>query len=184
MDKTVADGILVASYDQDAFGNILSGSSSGFHLTTKRLYPTIGLYYFYHRWYDPQLGRFIERDVFKYVNRYCYCENNPILYVDPKGLYYKPPFDVCAESVSGQCCCNMITGKCSGDGCYMPPGKGEPPHTPGGHVHIIPPFPGSEFVEGAEVLGNIMELKKAFEEHYEGPLPPGVEPPPWCRKEE
>ena len=41
MDITQNDGTTYASYDQSAFGNILSGSSSGFHLTTKRLYPTI-----------------------------------------------------------------------------------------------------------------------------------------------
>jgi RHS repeat-associated protein len=52
-----------------------------------------GLYYFGARYYDPQNGRWIERDLKGGVlenpaslNRYVYCYNNPLLYVDPDGL--------------------------------------------------------------------------------------------------
>ncbi|HUU95179.1 MAG TPA: RHS repeat-associated core domain-containing protein [Phycisphaerae bacterium] len=42
-----------------------------------------------HRWYDPSLGRFIQRDpigIFGGLNGYAYCANNPLSWVDPSGL--------------------------------------------------------------------------------------------------
>ncbi len=52
-----------------------------------------GLYYFGARYYDPETGRWIERDFRGGIlenpvslNRYVYCYNNPLLYVDPDGL--------------------------------------------------------------------------------------------------
>jgi hypothetical protein len=39
------------------------------------------------RYYDPELCRFIQADsVLDGLNRYAYCANNPIIYVDPTGL--------------------------------------------------------------------------------------------------
>ena len=41
------------------------------------------------RYYDPELGRFIQRDPSGYPdgpNNYLYCHNNPINFVDPEGL--------------------------------------------------------------------------------------------------
>jgi RHS repeat-associated protein len=52
-----------------------------------------GLYYFGARYYDPQTGRWIERDPNRgdirrpnSLNRYLYCCNNPLRYIDPEGL--------------------------------------------------------------------------------------------------
>ncbi len=45
-----------------------------------------GLYYYGARYYDPWLGRFISPDtVLAGLNRYAYCGNNPVRYVDPTG---------------------------------------------------------------------------------------------------
>jgi RHS repeat-associated protein len=51
-----------------------------------------GLYFYGARYYDPQLGRFISADTVvqapydpQSLNRYSYCRNNPINYVDPTG---------------------------------------------------------------------------------------------------
>ncbi len=45
-----------------------------------------GLYYYGARYYDPELGRFVQPDtVLAGLNRYAYCENNPIKYIDPSG---------------------------------------------------------------------------------------------------
>jgi RHS repeat-associated protein len=45
-----------------------------------------GLYYYGARYYDPVLGRFISPDPYlDGLNRYTYCGNNPIIYVDPSG---------------------------------------------------------------------------------------------------
>ena len=51
-----------------------------------------GLYYFGARYYDPVIGRFISRDPLtgernspQTLNRYVYCLNNPLKYIDPGG---------------------------------------------------------------------------------------------------
>lgn len=46
-----------------------------------------------HRYYSPELCRFIQPDDIEYLdpslinglNLYCYCHNNPIMYYDPSG---------------------------------------------------------------------------------------------------
>jgi RHS repeat-associated protein len=52
-----------------------------------------GLYYCVRRYYDPELGRFIQPDQViqdlanpQSYNRYSYCANNPLRYTDPTGL--------------------------------------------------------------------------------------------------
>jgi len=53
----------------------------------------IGLYYLNSRYYDPQIGRFLNADRIDYIspesiqglNLYSYCLNNPIMYLDPFG---------------------------------------------------------------------------------------------------
>jgi RHS repeat-associated protein len=53
-----------------------------------------GLIYYNARWYDPEVGRFISEDPAAAlptnplsINRYVYCMNNPLIYVDPTGLW-------------------------------------------------------------------------------------------------
>ncbi|RLB71668.1 MAG: hypothetical protein DRH04_01275 [Deltaproteobacteria bacterium] len=50
------------------------------------------LYYYHARYYDPELGRFIQADSVvqspydpQTLNRYAYCRNNPVKFVDPSG---------------------------------------------------------------------------------------------------
>ena len=59
--------------------------------TDQRLDDT-GLYYCNARYYDVTIGRFISSDTIvpnpanpKAFNRYSYCLNNPLKYVDPSG---------------------------------------------------------------------------------------------------
>ncbi len=51
-----------------------------------------GLYYLRARYYDPSLARFISKDSYEgqvtnpqSLNQYTYCDNNPVMFVDPTG---------------------------------------------------------------------------------------------------
>ncbi len=58
-----------------------------------------GLYFYEARYYDAALGRFISADTIvpsatapQTLNRYTYANNNPILYTDPSGHFFKKAF--------------------------------------------------------------------------------------------
>lgn len=94
---------LVQHYEYSAFGQSRYTYSSTAFPVTKRftgqsLDDDTGLYYYgsasgpYGRYYDPQLGRFIQADniipnIFdpQTYNRYAYCRNNPLRLTDPTG---------------------------------------------------------------------------------------------------
>jgi RHS repeat-associated protein len=93
-------------FHQDAFGNELhhdwfEGSSwedaeeAGIteHQTGKELDSFSGLYFFHHRWYDPQVGRFISRTPLLpwEEGAYLYCANDPVNWVDVDGLSVQKP---------------------------------------------------------------------------------------------
>ena len=53
----------------------------------------LGLYYLQSRYYNPEMGRFINADALVTTgqgllgnNMFAYCNNNPVLFVDPSGL--------------------------------------------------------------------------------------------------
>ena len=60
--QTGMNGEAVALFEQEAYGNVLSGNPAGLHVTGKEFDPTASLYYFGARWYDPRTGRWIEKE--------------------------------------------------------------------------------------------------------------------------
>lgn len=105
---------LIAKYEYDAWGNFTVYDGSGNVLgTSETLYQSTnavwninpfryrgyyydietGLYYLLSRYYDPEVGRFISLDNSSYadpetingLNLYLYCNNNPVMNVDPTG---------------------------------------------------------------------------------------------------
>ncbi|SMB93700.1 RHS repeat-associated core domain-containing protein [Desulfonispora thiosulfatigenes DSM 11270] len=90
-------GNIVAQYSYDAWGNILSQSGSmasenPYRYAGYRYDEATGLYYLMGRYYDSNTARFITRDIFHGFednvlsqNQYAYCQNNPIMAIDPSG---------------------------------------------------------------------------------------------------
>jgi RHS repeat-associated protein len=89
---TNADGSQNSTIKYVPFGATLSGSvPTDIKFTGQRLDAT-GLYYYGARYYDATIGRFISPDPTipnpadpQAFNRYTYCSNNPLKYIDPSG---------------------------------------------------------------------------------------------------
>ena len=96
-------GNYCAVYEYDAWGNVLYASDCNDWIIAEYnplLYRgyiydwETGLYYLQSRYYDPEIGRFINADGLVSTgqgltgNNMCaYCGNNPIIYSDPYGLW-------------------------------------------------------------------------------------------------
>jgi RHS repeat-associated protein len=90
---TDESGNVVTDVSYTPFGeDILNGEEDHFLFTGKEK-ESIGLCYYGARYYNPEIGRFLTRDILKgeiqtpqSLNRYIYCLNNPLKYIDPLGL--------------------------------------------------------------------------------------------------
>ncbi|WP_082191072.1 RHS repeat-associated core domain-containing protein [Peribacillus loiseleuriae] len=49
-----------------------------------------GFYYLKSRYYNPEIGRFITRDIVADSNMYLYADNNPVNFVDHDGAFIFP----------------------------------------------------------------------------------------------
>ena len=89
-----SQGTLVARYIYDPYGNLLEswGSMADANLyrfASQEVHPLSGLYAYPFRFYDPNLGRWINRDPIGFWggrNPFVFVGNNPINAVDPDGL--------------------------------------------------------------------------------------------------
>ena len=81
------------TYHYDAFGIILKETGSDGELSNRLTYTgqiidgATGQYYLRARFYHPEIGRFMQEDVYRGdgLNLYAYCANNPVMYYDPSG---------------------------------------------------------------------------------------------------
>ena len=95
-------GVKLASYIYDAWGNFTVTYSNGGGTTAAQYNPftyrgyyydsDLGLYYLNSRYYDSNTGRFIGadgqlNDSLLGYNLFAYCENNPVMYIDPTGEF-------------------------------------------------------------------------------------------------
>lgn len=84
-----------------------------------------GLYYLQTRYYDPEVGRFINSDAHEYLgngaelsnyNLFAYCGNNPVLGYDPEGTFF---WHIVAGAIIGavvEVATTVISGVISEDG--------------------------------------------------------------------
>jgi RHS repeat-associated protein len=83
-----SSGTAVDRYRYSAWGEATQDlGSDDYRSFTGKQYDATGLIYFNARYYDPVTGRFLTQDpAIKGINWYGYCENNPLMYVDPRGM--------------------------------------------------------------------------------------------------
>ena len=113
-----AQGALVASYNYDPYGNLISdepAENTIGHLNPLRYrgyyYDSeTGLYYISSRYYDPEIGRWISPEPNVYngefdagagligYNVYAYCANNPVNYYDPTGEFVISTLLICVAA--------------------------------------------------------------------------------------
>ena len=109
-----ANGNTAALYKYDPYGNPIhaSGSLATINPLRYRGYyydSETGLYYVSSRYYDPEIGRFINADEvdllgkngdFACFNLFAYCGNNPITRKDSGGYVWETIFDVLSLGAS------------------------------------------------------------------------------------
>ncbi len=92
---TTASGAWVESSEYMPYGSLRDHwgpYTSDYRFTDQELDAENGLYNYNARLYDPVIGRFISADTIvqdpynpQFLNRYTYCLNNPLIYIDPSG---------------------------------------------------------------------------------------------------
>ena len=110
MNLVDGSGNVVATYDYDPYGKVITSTGSmaetnplryrGYYYDTES-----GLYYLQSRYYDPAIGRFINADSYSSTgqgilghNMFAYCGNNPISNVDVSGEFFNT---ICGTIVGG-----------------------------------------------------------------------------------
>jgi RHS repeat-associated protein len=93
---TDATGTIVNTYSYDPWGRVLSATETvenPFRYAGYYFDSSTGLYYLWHRYYDPELRRFLTKDPVsgsvietQSLNPYLYVVDNPMKFVDPWGL--------------------------------------------------------------------------------------------------
>ncbi|MCU6720639.1 RHS repeat-associated core domain-containing protein [Porcipelethomonas ammoniilytica] len=88
---------MTKSYRYDAFGvekNIDDSDTNAFRYCGEYFDKETATVYLRARNYNPSTGRFISRDPYSgkneeplSLNKYTYCQNNPLIFVDPSGKY-------------------------------------------------------------------------------------------------
>jgi|GEM_PF-4258527 len=96
-----ASGTIRSKYNYDPYGKayLRSGTDLIDYKYNDKEMDETGFYYYGARCYDPEIGRFVTADPFiigtmsQGLNRYSYCFNSPMNYIDPTGYQGEDPDD-------------------------------------------------------------------------------------------
>jgi len=94
---TNSSGATAVLYEYSVYGQVAASDPNHpnrFLFTGREFDRETGLYYYRARYYNPEIGRFLQTDRIGYrngMNIYAYCGNDPITYVDPSGLAWEDP---------------------------------------------------------------------------------------------
>lgn len=122
------NGNVLATYEYDAWGKLISSSGSLAELNPLRYrgyyYDTeTELYYLSNRYYDPKVSRFINADSTDAVlsanglydqNLFAYCDNNPVMRADNEGGFWHIVAGAAVGAVIGvlaQATTNLLSGE-------------------------------------------------------------------------
>jgi len=105
----------------DAFGDLVSGSPEVYAWNGAWVYRNEahigGLQKVGVRWYDPAIGRFLQKDPWLgslalplTLNRYGYCTNNPINWIDPSGLLKVKVTITAEDALKGEISTGLLPG--------------------------------------------------------------------------
>ena len=105
---TDESGNVVTDITYEPFGELVSEQEERYLYTGKEKDVSTGLYYYGARYYDPEIGRFLTRDTVKgsrdspqTLNKYIYCLNNPMKYIDPTGNQTQDPQQAVEDVFAG-----------------------------------------------------------------------------------
>lgn len=119
---TSLEGVVSSTYRYDAFGKFLhiGEVESPWLLSGQRYDKITNFFQFLHRDYDPSTGRWLTPDPLGFgdgLNLYAYVHNNPLIYVDPYGLWGEDYLERTKEAISNtlssprfQGACQMVSG--------------------------------------------------------------------------
>jgi RHS repeat-associated protein len=114
---TNSSGSTVEVYEYSVYGQVAASDANNpnrFMFTGRESDQETGLYYYRARYYNPEIGRFLQPDPVGYdagMNLYRYCRNSPLGRIDPLGLSdhnevnkpsAEPPWDTREEEGLGK----------------------------------------------------------------------------------
>ncbi len=162
-----ASGTLLGTMKYTPFGQtrLITGSITTNKLFTGQVLDDTGLYYYNARYYDPTIGRFISSDKIiqnpanpQSFNRYSYCCNNPLKYVDPSGNQYEYDYYTLAMSKAavGDTKGAMEDAQDAVEQSEQLKNYGKTPMKSG---IVIVPLPGTELPGGSQVFKEITQYE-------------------------
>jgi RHS repeat-associated protein len=118
-----SSGVLANTYTYDSFGKTTASTgtlTNPFQYTGRDYDPEIGVRYYRARYYDENIGRFLNEDPIQFgagTNFFAYVANNPINRIDPSGL--SPAGMKCPCAIEA----GLIRGIACVYGCACPDGS-------------------------------------------------------------